>query len=117
MVSLPYYDKCYLVLNDDKGNFIKMSYHVDDGLVAHKGAKMWRRYRAAIGQRFVMKCQSLEDKKKFLCMRFHLDRKRGLVHIEQSALIMKMLMQFGMQDCSTAVQSPFLAHAYEGRYP
>jgi hypothetical protein len=103
-----HYDKCYLVLNDDKGHFIKMSYHVDDGLVAHKGAKMWRRYRAAISQRFVMKYQSLEDKKKFLGMRFHLDRKRGLVHIEQSALIMKMLMQFDMQDCSTAVQSPFL---------
>ncbi len=26
-----HYDKCYLVLNDDKGHFIKMSYHVDDG--------------------------------------------------------------------------------------
>ncbi len=32
------------------------------------------------------------------------------MHIEQSALIMKMSMQFGMQDCSTAVQSPFLDH-------
>jgi hypothetical protein len=103
-----HYDKCYLVYSDSKGNFIKMSYHVDDGLVAHKGAKMWQRYRAAISRRFVMKYQSLEEKKKFLGMRFHLDRKRGLVHIEQSALIMKMLMQFDMQGCTTAVQSPFL---------
>ncbi len=34
-------DKCYLVLEDEGGNFIKMSYHVDDGLIAHKGEAMW----------------------------------------------------------------------------
>ena len=103
-----HYDKCYLVLSDKTGNFIKMSYHVDDGLVAHKGEKMWTRYRAAVSLRFRMKYVSLEEKKKFLGMRFHLDRKRGLCHIEQSALIMKMLMHFNMQECNTSLLSPFL---------
>ncbi len=51
---------------------------------------------------------SLETKKKFLGMRFHLDCQKGMVHIEQSALIMKMLMHFNMQDCDTSVLSPFL---------
>ena len=40
-------------------------------------------------------------------MMFHLDRKRGLVHMEQSVLIMKMIMHLNMQDCDV-VQSPFL---------
>ena len=84
-----------------------MSYHVDNGLIAHKGKEMWRKYRAAVSARFLMKYQSFEDKEKFLGMRFHLDRKRGLVHMEQSALIMKMLMHFNMQDYDV-VQSPFL---------
>jgi len=69
---------------------------------------MWERYKTAVSRRFAMKYVSLEKKKKFLGMRFHLDRKRGLCHIEQSALIMKMLVHFNMQDCNTAVQSPFL---------
>jgi hypothetical protein len=34
-------------------------------------------------------------------------RKRGMVHMEQSALIMTMLMHFNMQECDV-VQSPFL---------
>ena len=104
-----HYDKCYLVLDDKAGNFIKMSYHVDDGLVAHKGERMWHKYREAVSRRFLMKYQSLEEKKKFLGMRFHLDRKRGVCHIEQSALIMKMLMHFDMQNCNTALQSPFIS--------
>ena len=86
----------------------KMSYHVDDGLVAHKGSKMWQRYKDAVSSRFHMKYVSLEEKKKFLGMRFHLDRNRGVCHIEQSALIMKMLMHFNMQTCDTSVLSPFL---------
>ncbi len=102
-----HYDKCYLILEDSKSNFIKMSYHVDDGLIAHIGKEMWRKYPAAVSARFLMKYQYLEDKKKLLEMRFYLDRKRGLVHMEQSALIMKMLIHFNMQDCDV-IQSPFL---------
>ena len=56
-----HYDKCYLCLEDSKGNFIKMSYHVDDGLIAHKGKDMWRRYKTAVSARFLMKYQSLEE--------------------------------------------------------
>ena len=103
-----HYDKCYLVLEGEGGNFIKMSYHVDDGLIAHKGESMWRRYKQAVSRRFAMKYVSLAEKKKFLGMRFHLDRQQGMVHIEQSALIMKMLMHFNMQDCDASVLSPFL---------
>ncbi len=32
-----HYDKCYIVLEDNGGNFIKMSYHVDDGLIQRAG--------------------------------------------------------------------------------
>ncbi len=31
-VKTMHYDKCYLVLEDTGGNFIKMSYHLDDHL-------------------------------------------------------------------------------------
>ena len=37
-----HYDKCYLVLSHTNGDFIKMSYHVDDWLVAHKGLNTFR---------------------------------------------------------------------------
>jgi hypothetical protein len=69
---------------------------------------MWLRHKNAVSRRFVMNYVSLETKKKFLGMRFHLDRQRGMVHFEQYALIMKMLMHFNLQDCDTSVLSPFL---------
>ncbi len=113
MVSEP-----YTTTNATKtASFIKMSYHVDDGLSAHKAVKLWLRYRAAVSRRFSMKYVYLEDKKMFLEMRFHLDLLRELCHIEQSALDMWMLMHFNMQDCENldVVAIPD-SDAHQGRH-
>ena len=100
-----HYDKCYLYLKRN-GQFIKISFHVDDGMVAHKGKQMWEQYKIDVNKRFDIQFHPLEERKKFLGMNFHLDRSKGICLIDQSNLVDKMLVDFGMQDCSTKVSTP-----------
>ena len=100
-----HYDKCYIYLI--KGDsFIKMCFHVDDGMVAHKGKELWQQYLKDVQKRFKMVLGRLEDRKKFLGNNFHLDRERGVCYIEQSTLIDKMLDKFDLTDCNPNVKAP-----------
>ena len=101
-----HYEKCYLYLNEGD-DFIKIAFHVDDGLVAQRGEKLWRKYLKDIAKRFTMKFEDLERRTKFLGNNFHLNRGGNFCLIEQSPSIDKMLQKFNMTDCSPKVLSPF----------
>ena len=104
--KISHYEKCYLYLAR-KDEFIKIAFHVDDGMVAQKGKKLWERYLNDIRKRFTMKFEDLEKRTKFLGNNFHLNRERNYCLIEQSPSIEKMLQKFEMQDCNENVRSPF----------
>lgn len=101
-----HYEKCFLYLVKGE-EFIKIAFHVDDGMVAQKGEKLWKEYLAAISKRFTMKFEDLEKRTKFLGNNFHLNRNRNYCLIEQSPSIDKMLQKFEMTDCNDDVRSPF----------
>ena len=105
--TLVHYDKCYMFLYRGS-SFIKMCFHVDDGMVASKGKALWGQYLKDVSERFKMKIGKLEDRKVFLGNNFHLDRKRGFCYIEQSTLVTKMLTKFDLMDCSPNVRSPII---------
>ena len=101
-----HYEKCYLYLT--KGDsFIKIAFHVDDGMVAQKGERMWQDYLTAISKRFTMQFEELEKRTKFLGNNFHLNREGNFCLVEQSPSIDKMLQKFNMTDCNDHVKSPF----------
>jgi hypothetical protein len=102
-----HYDKCYLYLVKED-NFIKMSFHVDDGMLAYKGDELWLTYKKDVNQRFKIDFNKLEEKKKFLGSNFHLNRKRGLCLIDQEQLIDKMMTDFSMSDCNANASTPFI---------
>ena len=102
-----HYDKCYLYKTRGP-SFIKISFHVDDGMIAYKGEELWLEYVQTIKQRFDIDFSDLEGKKKFLGSNFHLDRSAGICLIDQEQLIDKMLADFGMTHCNEDVASPFV---------
>ena len=104
--EITHYEKCYLYL-EEGDSFIKIAFHVDDGMVAQRGDAMWQKYLSAISKRFSMKFEELEKRTKFLGNNFHLDRKSNCCLIEQSPSIDKMLRKFGLEDCMVDLRSPF----------
>ena len=101
-----HYEKCFLYLVEGE-EFIKIAFHVDDGMVAQKGDRIWQKYLKAISKRFTMKFEDLEKRTKFLGNNFHLNRERNYCLIEQSPSVDKMLQKFNMTNCSDDVRSPF----------
>ena len=101
-----HYEKCYLYLIRGE-QFIKIAFHVDDGMVAQRGDALWKQYIKDIAKRFSMIFEDLEKRTKFLGNNFHLNREQNYCLIEQSPSIDKMLQKFEMTDCNDDVKSPF----------
>jgi hypothetical protein len=92
-------DRCYLHKRDDKGNWIKFSYHVDDNFIAALGWDYYQEYLTLLSSKFDYTEGALDS---HLGVAYHFNREIGEVRIEQSAQIWKFLKEFGHEDCKPA---------------
>jgi hypothetical protein len=102
-------DKCLLVKYDPEGNFIKIVFHVDDGMIAQKGDAMFAQYKKDLRARFEY---TLGPLVKILGMRVKIDYAQQIVEIDQEDQVEKVLRLFGY-DKSNPAKSPIPA----GRIP
>ena len=92
-----HHDKCYLQLYVDENNFIRFVYHVDDGTYAQVGKELWEQYLEKLGKYLKYKVGPLSY---CLGVQFHIDYEIGIVHMEQSAQVEKLLRTFGLDSDS-----------------
>ena len=92
-------ERCYLVKRDNKGNFIKLAYHVDDNLVAALGLGFYQDYINRLTVKFDVSEDPLSD---HLGVFYDFDRVAGTCSMSQSTQIVKLLRLFGMENCKPA---------------
>jgi hypothetical protein len=94
-------DPCFLQkVSEDGLSFIKIVFHVDDGLVVTRGEEMYEQYKSDLKKRFSFKEGPL---KKLLGMEFEVSPDSVKIRLEGQ--IQKMLRDFGMEDAKHE-QSP-----------
>ena len=91
-----HYDRCYFVLKS-KDSWIRKSIHVDDGVGAFKGQKLFDTYCSAIKERFLVTFKPLT---KSLGIKIDIDYERKIARFSQEDHINKLLARFGMMDCN-----------------
>ena len=89
-------ERCYLSKRDDKGNFIKLGFHVDDNVVIALGLGYYQEYLNLLTTRFDITEGPLED---HLGIFYEYDRALARMTMTQSAQTVKMLKIFGMENC------------------
>jgi hypothetical protein len=103
-------DHCYLEITVD-GDFIKMVYHVDDFLIAHRGEKLWNWYITSLKEHYNFTVAPLHF---YLGMRFIRDKLTGRFALDQEAQIDKMARAFGINS-DKKVQTPIASFSEEDR--
>ena len=93
-------ERCYLHKRDERGNYIKLCYHVDDNVIIAKGEAFYQAYLTELKTKFDYTEGVLDS---HLGVAYHFDHEVGQVRIEQSAQIWKMLKQFGYENCKPAL--------------
>ena len=87
-------DPCFLQkVSEDGLSFIKIVFHVDDGLVVWRGEEMYKKYKTDLSKRFSFKSGPLT---RLLGMEFEVSPVCIKIRLEQQ--IHKMLRDFGMED-------------------
>ena len=99
-------DQCYLYLKGENGDFVKMAFHVDDGLVAWRGKELFMKYCKDVAPHFTVNWKDLEESRRFVGMEINLSQKQGVCEITQTSQVDKMLTYFGMRECNTNVTAP-----------
>jgi hypothetical protein len=92
-------ERCYLCYRDDLGHYIKLGYHVDDNMVVALGEELYAKYLADVRQKFDIEEGELDE---HLGLLYSLDLPNGVCRITQPVQIMKVLRQFGMENCNAA---------------
>ena len=101
-----HHDSCYLQIGGEGNSYIRFCYHVDDGVYAQRGQALWQWYLKKLCEAFEIKVQPLDF---CLGIQFHIDYDAGIVHMEQSGAIEKMLRDFGLDGEQTkSVKTPVL---------
>jgi len=98
-----HYERCLLILLKDNGDFIKIVFHVDDGLVAWKGANLWAWYQAEFGKAFKF---TLKDFTRFLGVDVKVDYNAQTVELNLEKQIVKFLRAFDLEDCNGSSYGP-----------
>jgi hypothetical protein len=98
------YDKCVLIIEASKDEYIKIVFHVDDSMIVVKGKDIWAWYLKVLGKTFKF---LVKEFSRFLGLTCKVDYEAGRIEIYQTAQIKKMLREFGMIDCSPAA-SPMI---------
>ena len=87
-----HHDTCYLHIYDTNSygetSFIKMSFHVDDFIIAQRGAALWTRFKRWLVKNYRF---SLNILKHLLGMLFERDTKTKTTKISQQASVSKLL--------------------------
>ena len=73
---------------------LRFAYHVDDGTYAQVGERLWSWYLSELGKYLEYTIKALDY---CLGIQFHIDYDTGIVHMEQSAQVEKMLRSFGLE--------------------
>ena len=91
-------DRCYLHRRDESG-WIKFSFHVDDNAIAYKGEETYQSYLGRLRGKFDVKEGPLTS---HLHINYHFEGEgpERVVRVEQEAQIVKMLKEFGMENCN-----------------
>ena len=92
-------ERCYLSKRDNKGNFIKLGFHVDDNVVVALGTGFYQTYLNQLNKRFDVTEGPLED---HLGIFYDFDRANARMVMTQSSQIIKMLKVFGYENCKSA---------------
>ena len=94
-------ERCYLIKHGENGDFIKMAYHVDDNMIAQRGAAFYAQYLLDLGERFDVTEEELTEN---LGIRyaFTIEDSVHVCRITQTPQIKKFLQEFDMSDCKPA---------------
>ena len=104
--SIIHEERCYLVRHGPDGAFIKMTYHVDDNMIAIRGEEYYSQYLTDLKVRFDVTEEALEENLG-LKYDFSQDGDVNVCRITQTPQIKKFLTEFGMMDC-TPTSAPCL---------
>jgi len=98
-----HYEQCLLILHRDDGDFIKIVFHVDDGLIVHKGEELWAWYQAEFAKTFQFTCKEFT---RFLGVDVRVDYANQTVELTLEKQIVKFLRSFDMEDCNGSSYGP-----------
>ena len=92
-------ERCYLHKRNPSGSFIKIAYHVDDNGIVALGDDFYADYLTRLTARFDVTEGPLSH---HLGMDYEFDRAAGTCLISQHPQIIKLLKEFGMEQCNSA---------------
>ena len=99
-------DKCLLILFGPGNTFIKIVFHVDDGIICYRGRNLLQSYLQQVKKRFIMKYGPI---KRFLGTNFEFSEDGTEIIMNQKEQIEKMLREFDEDEKNTTVPSPVLS--------
>ncbi len=88
-----HHDQCLLLLYKSEKEWIRCGWHVDDGAFTQKGEGLWMCYLSALRAKYVYSLAPLHH---FCGTNYHIDYERGVVRMEQTALIEKALRDLSL---------------------
>ena len=91
-------ERCYLHKRSPAGHWIKLCFHVDDNTIALLGEAFYAEYLSRLKVRFDVTEGPLDEN---LGMTYRFDREKGTCDITQSQQTLKMLKQFGYEQCNS----------------
>ena len=94
-----HHDQSLLVLYKGTNAWIRCGWHVDDGAFAQKGDELWKWYLIQLRVKYNY---SLDILSHFCGTNYHIDYERGIVKVEQTALIEKALRDLSYADIPAA---------------